>query len=131
MTSLPRLDFAALDELARQSAAVTADCACISFPLAGWESVPMSMDEVVMREVGTLRAAGDDEPTFVEYHAKGTRYWSADAPIAPRYFPYNRCSVCQCATCGRAYLRYTEAGGYYVEERIRALAPELLVDAAL
>jgi hypothetical protein len=131
MTSLPRFDFAALDDLARQSAAVQADCACTSFPLAGWESVPMSMDEVVMREVGTLRAADDEEPTFVEYHDKGTRYWSAEAPIAPRYFPYNRCNVLQCAACGRAYLRYTEAGGYYVEERIRALAPALLVDAPL
>jgi hypothetical protein len=131
MTALPRLDFAALDELARQSAGVTVACACTAFPLAGWESVPMSLDDVAMREVGTLRPAGEDEPTFVEYHDKGTRYWSADAPIAPRYFPYNRCSVWQCEACTRSYLRYTEAGGYYVEQRIRALAPELLIDAPL
>jgi hypothetical protein len=30
--------------------------------------------------------------------------------------------------CGRAFLRYTEYGGYYVEPRIRALDPALIVE---
>jgi hypothetical protein len=30
--------------------------------------------------------------------------------------------------CGRACLKYVEAGGYYVEPRVRALDPELIVD---
>jgi hypothetical protein len=31
--------------------------------------------------------------------------------------------------CGRPFLRYTEYGGYYVEERIRELRAALVVDA--
>ena len=58
-------------------------------------------------------------------------YESEDAPIAPRYYPYNRCTVSRCMNCGRNYLRYNEAGGYFTELRIRALQPGLLVDAAL
>jgi hypothetical protein len=33
--------------------------------------------------------------------------------------------------CARPLLRYTEYGGYYVEERIRDLDARLLVDAPL
>jgi hypothetical protein len=36
--------------------------------------------------------------------------------------------VAQCTVCGRCALRYVEAGGYYVEPRIRALDPRLIVD---
>ena len=52
----------------------------------------------------------------------------ADAPIAPAYFPYNRCDVWQCRACARVYLRYTEYGGYYEDERVRALDPALVDD---
>ena len=68
------------------------------------------------------------EATYTEYHPAGTSYWSPDAPIAWRHFPYNRCSILQCTECGRSCLSYVEAGGYYVEARIRALDPTLLVD---
>jgi hypothetical protein len=37
--------------------------------------------------------------------------------------------VWQCVQCGRAFLRYTEFGGYYVEERIRELRAQLIVAA--
>ena len=46
--------------------------------------------------------------------------------IAPAYFPYNRCDVWTCVQCARPFLRYTEYGGYYVEQRIRELDPGLL-----
>jgi len=36
--------------------------------------------------------------------------------------------VMQCTVCGRCALRYVEAGGYYVEPRIRTLDPRLIVD---
>lgn len=42
------------------------------------------------------------------------------------YFPYNRCNE-QCGECERVYLRYAEGGGYYVEQRIRALNDPLLI----
>ena len=82
-------------------------------------------------ELGTLVSSDGNEPTFGEYHPNGTRYWSLDAPIAPRYFPYNRCDVWECTVCRRSFLRYTEGGGYFVDRRIRLLDASLMVDAAL
>lgn len=131
MTTLPVPDFAALTELATRSEHVSIDCACAATPADGWQTLPLSMPVAQLREVGTLATGAEDEPTFAEYHPHGTRYWSAEAPIAPRYFPYNRCSVSECAVCGRCYLRYTEGGGYFVDQRIRLLKGSVLVDAAL
>lgn len=91
--------------------------------------MPASLSDSDFLEVGTLLQDPFTEPTFDEFHPQGTRYDSPDAPIAARYFPYNRCTVATCKKCARAYLRYTEAGGYFVDRRIRGLNPELLVDA--
>ena len=44
------------------------------------------------------------------------------------YHPYNSSDVYQCQACQTVYLRYTEYGGYYVDERIRVVKPELIVD---
>jgi hypothetical protein len=55
----------------------------------------------------------------------------ADAPLAPRYFAYNRCAVWQCALCGRLYLRYVEGGGYFVDRRMRAVQAQLFEDVPL
>ena len=91
--------------------------------------MPGSFDRKALRKVGTLRIPGDNEPTLLEHHPAGTNGWSPDAPIAPIFFPYNRCDVWQCANCARLFLRYTEYGGYYEEERIRPLDPQLVIDA--
>lgn len=131
MTDLPKLDFSTLADLAKESAHISAVCKCSSVALASWESVPLSLVEANFQEVGTLLEDPFVEPTFVEFHPSGTRYESPDAPIAPRYFPYNRCIVAKCLTCGRYFLRYTEAGGYFVDRRIRSVLSELLVDAEL
>ena len=68
------------------------------------------------------------EPTFEEYHPTGTRYDSPDAPIALKFFPFNRAEVWHCKVCDKHLLRYTEFGGYYVDHRVRTLDPALLVD---
>jgi hypothetical protein len=81
-----------------------------------------------MRVLGTLVEDPYIEPTYEEVHPAGTNYWSAEAPIAWRHYPYNRCSVLECEVCGRCCLKYVEAGGYYVEPRMRALDPRLLVN---
>ena len=128
---LPPLDHSALAQLALRSQAVTQACSCVATSLLGWATVPLSLPEDQLREVGTLLSTEEDEPTFSEYHPDATRYWSVDAPIAPRYFPYNRCDVWECTVCQRCYLRYTEGGGYFVDRRIRALSASLLVDAEL
>jgi hypothetical protein len=131
MTAPTLLDFATLTELATRSAAVSVDCACHATPTDGWQTLPLSMPEAQLREAGTLAEHSPDDATFAEYHPDGTRYWSADAPIAPRYFPYNRCTVFECTVCGRCYLRYVEGGGYFVDQRIRQLKAAPLVDAPL
>jgi len=125
------LDYAALKRLAEASNAITAPCSCIAVSLAAWEQVPLALEPARFDTIGTLRDDPYVEPTFVEYHPGGTRYDSVDAPIAPRYYPFNRCTVARCRQCARCYLRYEEAGGYFTEQRIRALQPGLLVDAAL
>jgi hypothetical protein len=117
-----------LTALADASAAVTQPCACAINTYRAWTRVPVEFPHVQMRTVGTLIADPYGEPTFAEYHPHGTTSWSPDAPIAPRHYPYNRASVLRCGVCGRCTLHYVEAGGYYVEPRIRALDPALIVD---
>jgi len=122
------------DELARLAAAsraVTLPCDCAIDSYREWTRIPPEFPEAHMRTVGTLVDDPYQEAAWDEYHPAGTNYWSADAPIAIRHFPYNRCAVWQCAVCGRCALHYVEAGGYYVEKRIRALDPALIVDAPL
>ncbi|MGF6768033.1 hypothetical protein P3T18_000503 [Paraburkholderia sp. GAS199] len=128
---LPRLDAHSLADLALRSHAASQACSCMKTPVPGWESMPLSLPEEQLREVATLVSSEEEEPTFEEFHPNGTRYWSADAPIAQRYFPYNRCNVWECTVCGRHFLRYTEGGGYFVDRRIRLLDPALIVDAPL
>ena len=125
------IDFTMLRQLALASTAVTAPCSCTAVSLAAWTALPLNLELDCFNEVGALMADPYDEPTFAEYHPAGTRYESDDAPIAPRFYPYNRCTVARCTRCERHYLRYNEAGGYFTELRIRALQPDLLVDAPL
>jgi len=126
--ALPVLDAPALRALvSRHAGPGCAACAAIRAP--GWEALPGSFDAGALRRVATLRRPDVEDPTLEEYHPAGTRAWAADAPIAPAYFPYNRCEVWACASCGRPFLRYTEYGGYYQEQRIRELLPDRIVDA--
>lgn len=123
------LDFPALALLATASDSVSAPCSCNRVPLEAWQSLPTSLDLDAFVAVGTLVGDAYQEATFAEYHPQGTRYHSATAPIAPRYFPYNRSQVTRCTQCQRCYLRYNEAGGYFTEIRTRALRAAWLVDA--
>lgn len=103
-------------------------CACSLGACAGWESFTEDRWPAdLLRRVGTLRDPAIDEPTLEEFHPRGTRYGSADAPVAVAFFPYNRCDAHGCGRCGRTLLRYTEYGGYYVDHRVREVLPELVV----
>ncbi|MFJ5295945.1 hypothetical protein ACIQAL_05370 [Pseudomonas sp. NPDC088368] len=124
------LAYAELMRFAQRSHAINQPCTCQSKSFAGWEGLPVSLKESQLRDVGSLIAAEEEDLTLDEYHPANTSYWSPDAPIAPQFFPYNRCKVCECVTCGRVYLRYAEAGAYHIEQRIRSLDPRLLVDVA-
>lgn len=103
--------------------------ACAPLVCPGWESVPSTFDISLLQRVGTLQCEEADEPTVVEHHPRGTHGWSIDAPIAPAFFPYNRCDVWTCKACARPFLRYTEYGGYYEDDRIRQVNAALIDDA--
>ncbi len=125
---LPRL---LADDLRTLAAAAQPGRCGVCAPLvcAGWDSLPSTFDASALRRVGTLRRDEVEDPTLLEHHPRGTHAWSVDAPIAPAFFPYNRCDVWVCRACARPFLRYTEYGGYYEDQRIRALDAELLDDA--
>ena len=80
-----------------------------------------------MRQLGSLRDPEVYEPSQQEHHPDGTRYASADAPIAVDFFPYNVCDAYACNNCQKVLLRYTEFGGYYVDHRVRELDANLVV----
>jgi hypothetical protein len=107
-------------------------CTCALKACRGWESVSDDRWPVdQMQAVGTLRPAlpeGQTELTFEEFHPEGTRYESPNAPIAPGYFPFNRCDVHACTRCHCAVLRYTEYGGYYVDHRVRLVDGDFVID---
>ncbi len=127
--ALPLLDAAELQTLAQGQ---PEQCHCALRACRGWESVSDDRwPTEQMQPAGTLRRPlpeGQTEWTFEEFHPNGTRYESADAPIAPGYFPFNRCDVHTCTRCGCAVLKYTEYGGYYVDHRVRLVDAELVVD---
>lgn len=125
---LPRLTAPDLRALARQAALESSCSSCTALVCPGWESLSATFERRLLRRIGTLRDPNDEEPTLLEHHPQGTNAWSVQAPIAPAFFPYNRCEVWACTGCRRPFLRYTEYGGYYEEERIRAIDPALVVD---
>jgi hypothetical protein len=127
----PYLDFDALQQLAQHTDHVTADCACATDALLGWASLPISFPEPQLKKIGTLVASAYEEATFQEYDPDSVGFWSPDAPVAPLYYPANRCDVWACTVCSRAFLRYVEGGGYFVDPRIRRLTGRVLVDARL
>jgi hypothetical protein len=105
-------------------------CTCSVGACPSWESVPgHRWPKELMQKLGTLRESFEVEPGFEEYHENGSRYQSEHAPIAPRFFPFNRCDVYRCGECRCVLLKYTEAGGYYVEDRVRQLKADLIIDA--
>ena len=119
-----------LDETAVRAAAAEAaaqprcaDCTALSRP--GWESVSGAMKLSHLQAVAPL-----DDPQhwerLEEFHPQGTQLWSPEAPIALGWHPYNRCMLWRCPRCAGAFLRYTEYGGYYQDERIRPLRAELI-----
>ena len=122
---------AALLEMARAAPREAGCVTCRALVCPGWEAMPGSFARDALERVGTLRDPAIDHPSVAEYHPHGTNAWSPDAPIAPAWFPYNRCEAWRCKTCARAFLRYTEYGGYYTEERIRELDVDLIDDVAL
>jgi phage FluMu protein Com len=98
---------------------------CQSLNCEGWESVPGGYETKILECIGTLRAE-DSPECWEEYHPNGTDLWSKDALIAIEFHPYNKSDVYQCKNCNSIYLRYLEAGGYYVDERIRELKAKLI-----
>lgn len=99
---------------------------CQSLDCASWESIPGGFDASTLVCIGTLRVEGAQE-CWEENHPHGTNMWSREAPISLNYHPYNKSDLYQCKQCGTRYLRYTEYGGYYIDERIRELNVKLIL----
>jgi len=112
-------------ELANTAQSDQACASCAPLVCPGWESLPSVFDPNILELVGTLRDETAEE-SWDEFHPEGTQIWSAEAPIAPKFHPYNKCNIYRCAHCTRLFLRYTEYGGYYVDERIRELKANLI-----
>ena len=127
MSSVP---FISTPEALHQVAAKAhTPCQCSLQHCDGWESInDTAWPAQQMTHVATLRDPDVHDPTFEERHPNGTRYESADAPVALKFFPYNRCDVHACNQCQQHVLRYTEFGGYYVDHRARRLNAELITD---
>ena len=99
---------------------------CASFDCEGWETRPASFLTKNYPIVGTLQTKGSEDH-WEEYPGTTLSLWSTEAPIAVNYYPYNRSDVLRCLHCKRVYLSYTEFGGYYVDQRIRLVKPDLIV----
>ena len=129
-SEIPLIQAHALKALADKQS--VRSCTCSMGACPGWESVPGERwPAAQVLRVGSLRASDSfgPEPTYEEFHPYKTRYDSPDAPIAPAFFPYNRCDVFTCGQCERVLLKYTEYGGYYIDDRVRAVQADLVTDA--
>lgn len=116
------------DVLALAQAAPQKTCPdCEPFASAGWESFPGTRTDAPLKPLGALWLPGDDEPTLEEWRPSGVDQWSPGAPIALAFHPYNRSEVWACRACGHLFLRYTEYGGYYEDQRIREVQVHLVV----
>jgi hypothetical protein len=109
-------------------------CTCAVGTCASWESLPEERWPASnITKLGTLRNPDIDEPTFDQHHTvvngKLTHYDSVDAPISALYFPCNRCDAFKCGACQRVLLKYTEYGGYFVDQRVRWARSDNLVTA--
>ena len=113
-------------EIAAAPRATKACPKCSSLSCVGWTSVPGYFNLGDLNVLGTLREEGAED-CWDEYHPDGTNLWSEDAPISIKHHPYNRSDVRECIACKRKFLHYTEYGGYYLDERIRALDAKLIV----
>jgi hypothetical protein len=122
---VPLLDDAALK--AELQVTSSKACTCAVGACQAWESVPEErFTKANMTPIGTLRDPDIYEPTFEQHHPNGTNYDSPDSPISVKHFPYNRCEAHICKACNRVLLKYTEYGGYYVDQRVRWARAELL-----
>ena len=123
---LKELNTTQLLEIARSTTAKSHCEQCSPLSCKGWESMPSGFDVGLLTPLGTLKIEGAQE-SWDEYHPNGTNQWSSDAPISVTHYPYNRSDVYGCKSCQRKFLHYTEYGGYYIDERIRELDPDLIV----
>ena len=101
---------------------------CEALRCDSWESVPGPLGPPQLQALGTLRDPAIDEPVYDERLPPGMDTWHPRAPVAVLHAPYNRCTVWCCPQCRRGFLQFTEAGGYYVDHRLRAIDPALIVE---
>ena len=111
-----------IKQIAELSSMESKACSCIRGLSQGWETLPKALEaSTLLRFIGEITIDKEEELTLDEYHPNGTNFWSEDAPVYFEFFPYNISSIWGCTRCSRAFLRFTEAGAYHSEQRIRIL----------
>lgn len=121
------LTHANIKQMASRSSQASKDCRCQRGLSEGWETFSKALEVAdLLRPVGRVGHEESEEATLDEYHPNGTHFWSVDAPIHLDFYPYNISSIWQCKCCGRVYMRFTDAGAYHAEQRIRVLVTSLL-----
>ncbi len=127
MTEPTPLTAAQLRALAEQAATRPRcnDCTVLARP--AWESVSGATTITQLDPVGPL-GTPETAHRLAEFHPQATTLWSPDAPIALGWHPYNQSTLWRCRHCAGLFLRYTEYGGYYQDERIRPLQAALIVE---
>jgi hypothetical protein len=114
-------------QIAERSSLESAACSCIRGLSRGWETLPKVLEASdLLRFIGEIPTDRAQELSLDEYHPNGTHFWSEDAPVCFEFFPYNISSIWGCKRCSRAFLRFTEAGAYHSEQRIRILRAPLI-----
>lgn len=114
-------------QIAERSSLESTACACIRGLSQGWETMPKVLEASnLLHFIGEITVDKDQDPSLDEYHPDGTHFWSEDAPVCLEFFPYNISSIWGCKRCSRAFLRFTEAGAYHAEQRIRVLRTPLI-----
>jgi len=126
VTTQHQITDAELQAFAAEAAAQSRCADCTPLWRPGWESMSAAAGTDHLALLGALGSEASWEQ-LEEFHPAGTNLWSPDAPIAPGWHPYTRSTLWRCARCSGAFLRYTEYGGYYLEERIRPLWADLIV----
>ena len=114
-------------QIAELSSLESTACSCIRGLSLGWETLPKALEQSnLLRFIGDITIDKEHDLTLDEYHPNGTHFWSEDAPVCFEFFPYNISSIWGCKRCSRAFLRFTEAGAYHSEQRIRILRTPLI-----
>lgn len=84
----------------------------LALKYAGWNKLTKE-DALLLTQIGILNSDHSNLET------SDVNYWSPQAPITQKGYPYNGCKIYRHNDFGTHYLIYTEHGGHVPETRCR------------